>query len=122
MTEFHQQGQSVRGSQQSAGRDINNVFPNSAGTPLNAEETPKINILFLAANAKSTSRLTIDEEMHAIEQKVRASKHREVLVFQTAWAVQPDDLLQLLNQHHPYIVHFSGYGNSKRLSFMGDDG
>lgn len=122
MTEFHQQGQSVGGSQQNAGRDINNVFPKGAGTPLKAEETPKINVLFLAANPKSTSRLAIDEEMHAIEQKVRASEHREALVFQSAWAVRPDDLLQLLNQHHPHIVHFSGHGNSKGLSFVGDDG
>src|SRR6266496_1708073 len=65
-----------------------------------------IKALFLAANPASTNRLAIDEEMRAIEQKVRASEYRDVLVFQSAWAVQPDDLLQLLNQHRPQIVHF----------------
>jgi hypothetical protein len=116
MTEFDQRGQSVQGNQYNAGRDITTMFPNAAGTPRKAEEMPKIKVLFLAANPTSSSRLAIDEEMHAIEQKVRASEHRDALVFQSAWAVRPDDLLQLLNQHQPHVVHFSGHGSSKGLS------
>jgi tetratricopeptide (TPR) repeat protein len=83
---------------------------------------PKIKALFLAANPRSTSRLAIDEEMHAIEQKLRAAEYRDALVFQSAWAVRPDDLLQLLNQHQPHIVHFSGHRSSEGLSLAGDDG
>ena len=85
-------------------------------------DRPKIKALFLAANPRSTSQLAIDEEMHAIEQKLRAAEHRDVLVFQSAWAVRPDDLLQLLNQHQPHIVHFSGHGSGAGLSLAGDDG
>jgi CHAT domain-containing protein len=85
-------------------------------------DRPKIKALFLAANPKSTDRLAIDEEMHAIEQKVRAAEHRDALLFQQAWAIRPDDLLQLLNQHQPHIVHFSGHGSSEGLSLVGDDG
>lgn len=81
-----------------------------------------VKTLFLAANPASTNRLAIDEEMRAIEQKVRASDHRDALVFQSNWAVRPDDLLQLLNQHRPQIVHFSGHGNQDGLSLAGDDG
>ena len=41
----------------------------------------------------------------------------------TAWAVRPDDLLQLLNMHQPHIVHFSGHGSSDgKLLFVGPDG
>src|SRR3989442_15233489 len=83
---------------------------------------PKIKALFLAANPRSTNRLAIDEEMHAIEQKLRAAEHRAALVFRSAWAVRPDDLLQLLNQHQPHIVHFSGHGSGKGLSLVGNDG
>jgi len=83
---------------------------------------PKIKALFLEANPRSTNRLAIDEEMHAIEQKLRASEHRDALVFQSAWAVRPDDLLQLLNQHQPHVVHFSGHGSGEGLSLAGDDG
>ncbi len=81
-----------------------------------------IKALFFAANPADTNRLAIDEEMRAIEQKVRAAEHRDGLVFQSAWAVRPDDLLQLLNQHRPQIVHFSGHGSETGLSFAGDDG
>lgn len=83
---------------------------------------PKIKALFLAANPRSTNRLAIDEEMRAIEQKLRAAEYRDALVFQSAWAVRPDDLLQLLNQQQPDIVHFSGHGSSKGLSLAGDVG
>lgn len=82
----------------------------------------KITALFLAANPTSTPRLAIDEEMHAIEQKFRAAEHRDALMFQSAWAVRPDDLLQLLNQHKPHIVHFSGHGSSEGLSLAGNNG
>jgi len=82
----------------------------------------KVKALFLAANPASTNRLAIDEEMRAIEQKVRAADHRDVLIFQSAWAVRPDDLLQLLNQHRPQIVHFSGHGSHAGLSLAGNDG
>lgn len=81
-----------------------------------------VKALFLAANPASTNHLAIDEEMRAIEQKVRASEHRDVLVFQSNWAVRPDDLLQLLNQHRPQIVHFSGHGGHKGLCLAGNDG
>ncbi len=81
-----------------------------------------VKALFLAANPASTNRLAIDEEMRAIEQKVRASEYRDELVFQSNWAVQPDDLLQLLNQHRPQIVHFSGHGSHAGLSLAGNDG
>lgn len=81
-----------------------------------------VRALLLAANPSSTDRLAIDEEMRAIEQKVRASDHRDGLVFQSSWAVRPDDLLQLLNQHRPQIVHFSGHGSQTGLCLVGNDG
>jgi len=43
-------------------------------------------------------------------------------MFQSAWAVRSDDLLQLLNQHQPHIVHFSGHGSSQGLCLAGSDG
>lgn len=84
--------------------------------------TQQIKALFLAANPASTSRLAIDEQMHAIEQKFRAAEHRDALVFQSVWATQPDDLLQLLNQHRPHIVHFSGHGSNQGIYLAGDHG
>lgn len=95
-------------------------FPNTSAWGITTMKTVKA--LFLAANPANTNRLAIDEEMRAIEQKVRASAHRDVLVFQSSWAVRPDDLLQLLNQHRPQIVHFSGHGSQTGLYLAGNNG
>jgi TIR domain/CHAT domain len=107
----------------SASQSQNVPSPHTALSTGRDEKTmQKIKALFLAANPASMSQLAIDKEMRAIEQKVHASEHRDVLVFQSAWAVQPDDLLQLLNQHKPHIVHFSGHGRSEGLSLVGENG
>lgn len=82
---------------------------------------PEIKALFLASNPKNTPQLAIDEEIRTIEQKLRASEHRDALVFLSAWATRPDDLLQLLNQHKPHVVHFSGHGSHEGLSLVSND-
>lgn len=72
----------------------------------------KIRILFLAANPATTIQLRLDEEIRAITEKIRATKHRDSLELVSAWAVRPDDLLQSLNEYEPHIVHFSGHGST----------
>jgi diguanylate cyclase (GGDEF)-like protein len=73
----------------------------------------KLKILFLAANPRDTSSLQIDEEIRAISNKLSASEFRECFDIFSAWAVRADDLLQVLNQYKPHIVHFSGHGNEQ---------
>lgn len=70
----------------------------------------KVKTLFLAAYPDA-SPLTLDEEIRAIMQKIRASEYRDSMDLVSAWAVRPDDLLQKLNEHKPHIVHFSGHGS-----------
>ncbi|RCV89830.1 CHAT domain-containing protein [Billgrantia montanilacus] len=67
-------------------------------------------ITFLAANPLSSSRLALDEEARSIDEKVRDSKHRDLVTFRTRWAVQPQDLQQALLEDEPVVVHFSGHG------------
>ena len=71
----------------------------------------KARVVFLAANPEGTNRLALDEEIREITAKVRASTHRERLEIHSHWAVRPDDLLQVLNEHRPQIVHFSSHGS-----------
>ena len=71
----------------------------------------KIKIIFLAANPESTTHLKLDEEIHAITEKIRLSEHRDYLEIISHWATRADDLLQALNLHKPQIVHFSSHGN-----------
>ena len=71
-----------------------------------------ITILFLASNPHDTSRLAIDEELRAIDQKLRLTKFRDVFDIKSHWAVRTSDLQELLLRHKPNIVHFSGHGSA----------
>jgi hypothetical protein len=73
----------------------------------------KIKALFFAANPVLTSRLSLDEEIRAITEKIHASRHHDSIDLVSALAVQPDDLLQKLNEYKPQIVHFSAHGNTE---------
>jgi hypothetical protein len=79
----------------------------------------KIKVLFLTANPLKD--LGLDIEMRSITEKIRASEHRECLELILSSAVRPDDLLQLLNEHKPHIVHFSGHGSPTGEIVLVDD-
>lgn len=81
----------------------------------------KVKTLFLAAYPDA-SPLTLDEEIRAITQKIRASEYRDTLNLVSAWAVRPDDLLQTFNEHKPHIVHFSGHGSPSGEIILVDEG
>jgi hypothetical protein len=84
-----------------------------ADEPTKVDTPPRsLHLLFLAANPTSTSRLSLDEEIRSISEKVRLSDGRDNIRITSGWAVRPDDLLQYLNQHKPDIVHFSGHGTT----------
>jgi len=70
----------------------------------------KITVLFLAANPITWPHLRLDEEASAIHEKLRLSEFRDVIKFETCWAVRPLDILQAINECQPAIIHFSGHG------------
>jgi hypothetical protein len=83
----------------------------------------RVRILFLAANPVAATRLALDEEAREIEHKLHATAQHSAFEFITKWAVQPDDLLQALNQYRPHVVHFSGHGSEHaELVLAGADG
>jgi CHAT domain-containing protein len=79
----------------------------------------KIKVLFLAANPFKD--LNLDIEVRSINEKIRASEYRDCVQLIPALAVRPDDLLQLLNEHKPHIVHFSGHGNTSGEIILADN-
>jgi hypothetical protein len=70
----------------------------------------KVKVLFLASNPLQQSRLALDEEVRTITAQIRSAEHRDAIELISAWAVRRDDLQQLLLQHKPHILHFSGHG------------
>jgi hypothetical protein len=62
----------------------------------------------------------LDQEARTVEAKIRASAYRDNIRFVTAWAATPDDLQQILLQHQPAVLHFSGHGKTDGIVL--DDG
>jgi HAD superfamily phosphoserine phosphatase-like hydrolase len=81
----------------------------------------KMKVLFLAANPRDTDKLALDEEIREISKKIREGDYRDAIELISAWAVRPDDLLQLLNQYRPQIIHFSGHGSGSGEIFLTDN-
>jgi hypothetical protein len=85
-----------------------------------------LRLLFLASNPQTTSKLSLDEEIRDITEKIALAKGSTNSALQldivSAWAVRPDDLLHNLNQHKPYIVHFSGHGSLSGLVLTDSQG
>lgn len=81
----------------------------------------RVKLLILAANPSTHPRLDPLEEIRAIKEKVRQAKYTEFFDIDSAEAVRPDDLHQVLLDNQPTIVHFSGHGDaSSGLVLHGD--
>jgi len=80
----------------------------------------KIKVLFLAANPLSSTSLALDEEIRAIDEKIRAAEFRETLELVRALATRPEDLQSILLRHQPHIVHFSGHGTTNAELILSD--
>ncbi|HMB05857.1 MAG TPA: tetratricopeptide repeat protein, partial [Isosphaeraceae bacterium] len=80
-------------------------------------------VLVLAANPVGTPPLKLDEEVRAIDAKIRGSEHRDLIRLVSHWAVRLDALSGLLMRERPDVVHFSGHGmGTGELVLVGDDG
>lgn len=103
-------GVKVKGATVEGSFEISGVRAGNLPVTPQAVAPRKIKILFLAANPTDTARLRIDEEARAIDQVLRLAEYRNFDIA-SHWAVQIDDLQQLLLRHQPDIVHFSGHGS-----------
>lgn len=72
----------------------------------------KIKILFLAANPRDTTRLSLDEEIRQILKRIRAAEEGARFEVVSELALRPEELPAALMRHRPDIVHFSGHGTT----------
>jgi hypothetical protein len=82
----------------------------------------KVKVLVLVASPEDQSPLRLDHEVRDIQEKLRATEHREALELHWRPAVRLPDLLQALNEVRPHIVHFSGHGSQDFLVFEDHQG
>jgi CHAT domain len=89
---------------------------------LSPSERCPMRILFLAANANATKLLDLEEEIRSLEHELRGVRHAQAIEMHYGLAARPDDLLRLVREHEPNIIHFSGHGSSQGIEFRADDG
>lgn len=83
----------------------------------------KARILFLGSNPSDTDSLNLAKEVRSIEERLRASEHRDKFEFKQVWATRATDLIASLLQYSPTVVHFSGHGTADgELVFEDADG
>lgn len=79
-------------------------------------------ILFLSANPLDGNRLRLDEEFKRIDNGLRGSKERDSLILIPKFAIDFDTASQAILDNKPFIVHFSGHGNTEGLAFEDETG
>jgi hypothetical protein len=83
----------------------------------------EITVLFMASNPLDQPQLRLDEEVRAINEMIRKSKHRDSVRLESRWAVRPLDVLQALNELRPGVIHFSAHGSDQdEIVFQNNEG
>jgi hypothetical protein len=81
-----------------------------------------VTILLIQANPRDQEYLRLKQEYVEIDRALRESQAPEYRIIWEA-ETHPEDLLPLLQRHHPDIVHFSGHGtDTGELLFQNNDG
>lgn len=111
---------SVSGDTGEGGLHLSQTFNSDVPFPLEPEAPrPKRKIVFLAANPSDTTQLQLPKEAKSIQDGLRQSNHREDFEFKTHFEVRVSDILNILLNESPEIVHFSGHGSGdKGLHFQ----
>jgi NDP-sugar pyrophosphorylase family protein len=79
-------------------------------------------ILFMAANAKDTPRLRLDQEVREIDGGLQRAKNRDEFVLRQQWATRPIDARRAMLDFKPNFVHFCGHGQRDGIAFEDDSG
>lgn len=83
----------------------------------------QITVLFVAGTpVGGREPLRLDREVREIQERVRASEHREAIRMEYRLATRVSDILQALNEFKPDVVHFAGHGSGESLVFEGNNG
>lgn len=84
----------------------------------------KIKVVFIAASPEDEDldRIRPDREAREIQRRVRESQERDSIDFEIRPATQVTDLIQILSETRPHVVHFAGHGSEAALVFEDDDG
>jgi hypothetical protein len=82
-----------------------------------------VHILFLAANPTDSRRIELEQEFNRIRTALLTTPLGARVALFSRWDVRPEQLLSLIEQHRPQVVHYSGHGTSDgELRLSGSQG
>jgi hypothetical protein len=84
-----------------------------------SDNTNNTKILFLSANPKKD--INIDEEINRLNRVLDAARQREYIEIKYRPAVRIDDMLKVVSDFSPNILHFAGHGGEEGIFIMKDD-
>lgn len=83
---------------------------------------PQKKILILTASPDDQNRLHTDHEIRAIQQELERSRNRDRFEIVLKLAVKADDLIHILEDEKPEIVHFCGHAQEEGLVLVNQSG
>lgn len=90
----------------------NSVSPSSSSTKEDKKDTGVKTILFLSANPRNTTRLSIDKELREIKESIKISGGSDKFNIEQAEAVGVKEFRRAIDDYNPNIIHFSGHGSA----------
>ncbi|HEU4403877.1 MAG TPA: CHAT domain-containing protein [Polyangiaceae bacterium] len=81
----------------------------------------RIKILFLAANALPERPLRLEDELRAVEARLRTSRYGDTFELARCSATRLEDVQRCLLEHAPDVVHFAGHGDAGAGLVLFDD-
>ncbi|WNG45288.1 CHAT domain-containing protein [Archangium minus] len=82
-----------------------------------------VSVLVLAANPHVYERpLDLERELRDLKEVLHGVRYRDAVTVEVGHAVRVDDLVHLLREHKPDIVHFCGHGSPNGVQLRAEDG
>ncbi|MEV7624923.1 CHAT domain-containing protein [Actinoplanes sp. NPDC089786] len=75
----------------------------------------KLIAVMFASNPEGHEKVSLDHEMHDIQEQLAASRHGRLVQFELCPATRVTDLFDRLNRFAPRLVHFSGHGTAEGI-------
>ena len=79
-------------------------------------------ILILTASPDNEAKLRADKEIDAIKEQLKRSRNHDEFKISFELAVNPDELIHILEDEKPTIVHFCGHAKKRGLVFEKNSG
>jgi hypothetical protein len=82
----------------------------------------KVTVLVISSSPDDEDYLHIDREMREMKKRLREADHRDSIEFDWRPATRLSDLVQLLNEVRPDVIHFSGHSTEEGIVLEDVDG